>query len=193
MTARRIIVPGAMPSRDANGRALPAKLRFYEPDTDTLATVYTSAALTVPHSQPILSTSTGHFAAIWADDANSFDVAWSDQSFDRQLATYTDVEPAADAVLSSAALSESAQVEAEASAVAALASEAAAASSAAAALSDADRAELARADAELIVGFDPSDFVQVVADQTFTDAEKAQALKNLSAASLVDLWFNARR
>jgi hypothetical protein len=60
-------------------------------------------ALTVPHSQPILSTSTGHFAAIWADDANSFDVAWSDQSFDRQLATYTDVEPAADAVLSSAA------------------------------------------------------------------------------------------
>ena len=193
MTARRIIVPGAMPSRDANGRALPAKLRFYEPDTDVLATVYTDNTLEVEHGQPILSSSVGHFPAIWADDANSFDVAWSDQTFDRQLAAYTDIQPAQSATLAAGDVAESAATEAEVSAAAALASQVSATASAASALSDADRAEQAREDAEIIVGFDPSDFVQVVVDQTFTDAEKRQALKNLSAASLADLWFHARR
>lgn len=57
MTARRIIVPGAMPSRDDNGRALPAILRFYEPGTarNELKPVYTDNTLNIELEQPILS------------------------------------------------------------------------------------------------------------------------------------------
>jgi hypothetical protein len=89
LTARQIIVPGAMPSRDRNGRALPGKLRFYSPDTTTPATVYTSSALSVAHSFPILSDSAGRWPAIWANSTDSFDVAWSDQTFDALIASYS--------------------------------------------------------------------------------------------------------
>lgn len=101
MTARVIIVPGAQPSRDANGRNLPGKFRFYLPNTTTPAIVYTDNSLTVPHPFPLLSDSAGRWPAIWADDSSSFDVGWSDQVFDKTIATYSGVTPAADAVLAS--------------------------------------------------------------------------------------------
>jgi len=131
MTARQIIVPGAMPSRDANGRALPAKLYFYQPDTTTPATVYTSSALSVAHSFPILSDSAGRFSPIWADDANSFDVVWTDLNDVRQAA-YDDIEPLSSATLASATLAEAAADSAEASATSATASAASAAATLAA-------------------------------------------------------------
>lgn len=114
MTARRIIVPGAMPSRDANGRALPAKLRFYEAGTalTTPAIIYSNEALTVPHAFPILSDAAGRWPAMWADDSETFDVGWSDQVFDRQIAVFSDLSPADDAILASAALAEAAADEA---------------------------------------------------------------------------------
>lgn len=168
MTARRIIVPGAMPSRDANGRALPAKLRFYSPGTDTLASVYTSSALTTAFSQPILSNASGHFEAIWADDANSFDVAISDQTFDRQLATYTGISPASDALLASADTAQSAATSASADSAIAAAAAVTAAADAITAAADAARAEAARDEAELISGFTPSDYA--LSTRTITGA-----------------------
>jgi hypothetical protein len=116
MAARQIIVPGAMPSRDANGRALPAKLRFYAPDTafTTPKTVYTTSALTVAHSFPILSDSAGRWPQIWADEAQTFDVTWSRLDNDAQIAQYTDLRTTDDAVLASVALAEAAADAAEA-------------------------------------------------------------------------------
>lgn len=102
MAARQLIVPGAMPSRDTNGRALPAKLRFYMPETTTPAVVYSDAALTVPHEFPILSDSGGRWPQIWADDAESFSVGWSDQVFDATIKTYSKVQTVKDALLASA-------------------------------------------------------------------------------------------
>ena len=102
MAARQIIVPGAMPSRDANGRALPAKFRFYMPDTTTPAVVYTDAARTIPHEFPLLSDSGGRWPQIWADEAESFSVGWSDQVFDATIKTYSNVQTVKDALLASA-------------------------------------------------------------------------------------------
>jgi hypothetical protein len=120
MAARQIIVPGAMPSRDANGRALPAKFRFYEPGAalTTPATVYTDNTLTVPHDFPILSDAAGRWPAIWADEADSFDVGWTDQTFDATISgPFTGVTPASDAVLASVALCDIAAAAAAASAL----------------------------------------------------------------------------
>lgn len=97
MTARRLYVPEAMPSRDANGRALLAKLKFYEPDSalDTLKAVYTDGTLTTAHNQPIMSNASGQFPAIYADSAELFDVGWYDQAFGRQLGVWENISPAA--------------------------------------------------------------------------------------------------
>lgn len=121
MAARQLIVPGAMPSRDRNGRVLPGKLRFYEPGTafSTPATVYTSSALDVAHDFPILSDASGKWPAMWADEAETFDVAWSDQVNDAPQGQWTDLSPADDAVLASVALAEAAQDAAEISEAAA--------------------------------------------------------------------------
>lgn len=122
MTARQIYIPSAQPSRDDNGRAVPAKLRFYEPDTDTPATVYTDSGLSVAHAWPIVSDSSGHFGAIWADDANTFDVVWTDSASDVTLGAFTDVSPVNDAVLASVGLAQAAADSAETSATEAAAS-----------------------------------------------------------------------
>lgn len=106
MVARPIIVPGAMPARDANGRALPSLLRFYSPGTTTPKAVYTSSALTAAHEFPVVSDSAGRWPAIWADESQSFNVGWSDQALDQTIATYENLSPAADAVLSSVAQAE---------------------------------------------------------------------------------------
>ena len=110
MTARRIIVPGAMPSRDPNGRSLPAFLRFYEPTStfDEPKAVYTTEDLDVAHAFPIASHAAGRFPAIWADEDEVFDVTWSDQAFDALIRGWEDLSPLDDAVLASVALAEAA-------------------------------------------------------------------------------------
>lgn len=122
MTARPLIVPGAMPSRDANGRALAAKLRFYTPATTTYKAVYTDNTLTNQFSQPILSDSAGRWPSMWADDAQIFDAGWSDQVFDETIETFANLSPANDAVLASTAMAQGSADAAAASASAAAAS-----------------------------------------------------------------------
>lgn len=119
MAARQIIVPGAMPSRDRNGRVLPGKLRFYTPGTafSTPALVYTDDTLTVAHDFPILSDAAGRWPAMWADDSDVFDVAWTDQVNDAPQGQWTDLSPADDAVLASVAMSEASAAAAEAAAL----------------------------------------------------------------------------
>jgi hypothetical protein len=115
MAARQIIVPGAMPSRDRNGRILPAKLRFYVRGTafNTPAVIYTDDTLAVSHDFPILSDSAGRWPAMWAEETDVFDVAWSDQVSDRPLNQWTGLSPANDAVLASVELAEAAEAAAE--------------------------------------------------------------------------------
>jgi hypothetical protein len=117
-----IIVPGAMPSRDANGRALPAKFRFYQPDTTTPAIVYTDNTLGVALPFPILSDSAGRWPPMWASEGATFDVGWSDQVYDQTIEVFTGVSPADDAVLASVDMAQASADEAAASAAAAEAS-----------------------------------------------------------------------
>lgn len=91
MAARQIIVAGAMPARDANGRALPSKFRFYLPQTTTPAVVYTDVDLTIPHEWPIVSDDAGRWAPIWADTDTYFDVVWTDRATDSNIAAYANV------------------------------------------------------------------------------------------------------
>jgi len=183
MTARRIIVPGAMPSRDANGRALPAKLRFYEPGTsrNELKAVYTDDTLSIEHEQPIPSNASGYFVQIWADDAETFDYGLTDQTFDRLLRAETGISPADDAVLASGQLAEASAISAEESEDTAVAAQitasAAEVTASAAAITASDAADRA----VLAAGFDPDDYVQVAA-QTLTTPQKLQARTNIGAA-----------
>jgi hypothetical protein len=193
MTARQIIVPGAMPSRDANGRSLPAKLRFYQPDTTTPATVYTSAALTTAHPFPINSDSGGRFPPIWAEEMLTFDVAWSRFDSDALVAGYAGVRPLSDALLASATASQSSADAAAASAI--LASDFADdASTDAAAAQDAidvvdglvddaiaakDATETARDEAVAIAGFNPALY------QTRTEKGAAGGYAALDGAGLL--------
>lgn len=124
MAAAQIIVPGAMPSRDANGRTLPALFYFYEADSalSTPATVYTTSALNVAHAFPIESDSAGRWPQIWADEDELFDVGWVNAATNATIDVFTDVSPANDAVLMSVTLAEDAADRAEAAAEAASAS-----------------------------------------------------------------------
>lgn len=131
MTARQVIVPGAQPSRDANGRVLPGKFRFYAPGTTTPKSVYTASDLSTPHPFPLLSDSAGRWPSIWADDAQFYDVGWSDQVFDETIKTYANVSTANDAVLASVSMSSGSADAAASSATAAANSAAASAISAA--------------------------------------------------------------
>lgn len=92
-----------MPSRDANGRALPGLFRFYMPSSGGIPkTVYVDAGLTVPHEFPIASDGGGRWPQIWADDGQAFDVGWSDQVFDATIKTFSNVQTVKDALLASA-------------------------------------------------------------------------------------------
>jgi hypothetical protein len=108
MTARPLIVPGAMPSRDANGRALRGLLRFFAPGTSTLKSVYSASDLVTALSQPIASDAAGRWPAMWAADTETFDAAWSDATFDQAIKTFANVSPANDAVLASVAMAQGA-------------------------------------------------------------------------------------
>ena len=93
MVARQIIVAGAQPARDQNGRALPSKLRFYMPQTTTPAVVYADSDLTVPLAWPILSDDAGRYPQIWADEETYFDVVWTDRATDSNIAAYSNIRP----------------------------------------------------------------------------------------------------
>jgi hypothetical protein len=58
---------------DSSGRPLAgATLTFYAAGTSTLASVYTTAALTTAHPNPITSNAAGQFPAIYLDPANTY-------------------------------------------------------------------------------------------------------------------------
>ncbi len=158
MAARQIIVPGAMPSRDGNGRALPSKLYFYAPAAafSTPKTVYKNEALTTPHPFPITSDSAGRFPQIWAEEAEYFDVGWARLDTGAPLPGFTNIRPLSDAVLASVTIAQQSADAAAADAAAAETSRmsamgfASAASGSADAANDAaDAAEAAQAAAEL--------------------------------------------
>src|SRR6478609_11118084 len=107
MAARQIIVPGAQPSRDANGRSLAAYLYFYNPDTGAPKTVYADAGLSTELPFPLPSDSAGRFVPIWAEETETFDVVWTDRDNVTQQ-TYDDIQPLSDAILASGELAQSA-------------------------------------------------------------------------------------
>lgn len=79
MAGKRIVIGGYMPALDLNGYPVAgAKLRFYTNLTTTLATVYTSAALTVAHPNPVIADAAGQFPSIFADEATAFSVEITD-------------------------------------------------------------------------------------------------------------------
>ena len=117
MTARQVIVAGAMPSRDANGRSLPARLRFYLPNSASVpTTVWANSALTVPHPWPIISDSAGRWPQIWAEESTYFDVAWTDLANDAPIYTFKDVRPLDGALAAGVVLAEAAADAAQAAA-----------------------------------------------------------------------------
>lgn len=137
MTARPLIVPGAMPSRDPNGRSLPAKLRFYDPGTvvTELKDVYSDATLVTPLSQPILSDQAGRWPPMFADDSETFNCAWSDQENDALIRSFESLTTAADATYAAQSAADASAAVASAAATAA-AADAAAVTSVAAAFGD---------------------------------------------------------
>jgi hypothetical protein len=196
MAARQIIVPGAMPSRDANGRSLPARLRFYQPGTVLPKTVYTTSALTTAHPFPLTSDSAGRWPQIWAEESEYFDVAWSRRDTDALIASFDDIRPLSDAVFASADIAAMqaglAQAAAEAAAGFAEDAETAAATTdgvldQAESLRDQtqelrDQTQALRNQAQEIVGFDPTGYVNTALPQSFSYGEKAQARANIGAA-----------
>ena len=194
MTARQIIVPGAMPSRDPNGRSLPAKLRFYTPGTGSVPkAVYTSAALTTAHPFPLVSDSGGQFPPIWAEEMEYFDVVWSRLDNDALIDGYANIRPLSDAVLASTTLAQSAADAADlaaddaadeadaaaASATAAAASTVAALAAEVGAEAAQAAAETARDDAVAISGFNPALY------QTRSEKGAASGYAPLDAGGLV--------
>jgi hypothetical protein len=108
MTARQIVVAGAMPSRDANGRALAARLRFYLPGTTTPASVYADSGLSVAHPFPLVSDGAGRWPAVWTAEDLYFDVAWSDLAQDALIASFANVRPLDDALAAGVTLADAA-------------------------------------------------------------------------------------
>lgn len=160
MAARQIIVAGAMPSRNNNGRAMPAQLYFYVPDAafSTPKSVYTDNSLETAHDFPVESDSSGRFPQIWAEEGEFFDVVWKETATGRQHGAFENVQPLADALLASATQADAAADAAEVSATEAAQSATDLAASVAAAEAAADIAVAAAADAVEIAGFDPTNY-----------------------------------
>lgn len=93
MAAGLLIFPGAQPSRSRQGTVVSAELRWYENETTTPATVYTDAALTVPHQFPIVSDDAGRFPLIYADQADVFSCTWNTAAPDSQVQSYDFITP----------------------------------------------------------------------------------------------------
>lgn len=79
MAGKRIVIPNYMPALDLNGNPQAgAKVTFYANETTDLAAIYTSAALTVQHPNPITADASGVFPSIFADEDAEFSVAITD-------------------------------------------------------------------------------------------------------------------
>lgn len=79
MAGKRIVIPNYMPALDLNGNPQAgAKITFYANETTDLAAIYTSAALTVQHPNPITADASGVFPSIFADEDTEFSVAITD-------------------------------------------------------------------------------------------------------------------
>jgi len=87
MAAGILAIPGIMPSRDRNGRAVVAEITVFVDGTTNIEPTYTTAALNVPHSQPISSDDAGRFPLIYHDDATPVTLSWVTQ--DGQSRTLT--------------------------------------------------------------------------------------------------------
>lgn len=103
MAAAQIYIPGAMPSFARNGDTTLARLYFYENETTTPKTVYTTSALTVAHAFPVVSSDIGAFPEIWADSAQEFSVTWTTDEADPQSRTLNDIAPGIAVTLGQAA------------------------------------------------------------------------------------------
>jgi len=76
MAGRRILLPYRNPVIDENGLPVGnARAAFYVKDTNTLATVYSDQALTVPLANPVIANGSGVLPSIWADEDSEFDFA----------------------------------------------------------------------------------------------------------------------
>ena len=76
MAAGRIVISEYAPARDRDDTLVAgAKLYVYENETTTLATIYTSAALTTPLANPVVANSSGQFEQIWADNTLTYSVS----------------------------------------------------------------------------------------------------------------------
>jgi hypothetical protein len=68
MAAGRIVISEFAPARDRNDALVAgAKMFVYTNGTTTLASIYTSAALTTALANPVVANSSGQFAQVWAD------------------------------------------------------------------------------------------------------------------------------
>lgn len=75
--AGRYNLPNAQPSLGVNGQVEPgARALFFQPGTGTARQVFTDYALTVPHTQPILSDASGRWPDIFDTAGARADVRW---------------------------------------------------------------------------------------------------------------------
>lgn len=98
MAAALIFIPGAMPSFDRNGDTCVGELYFYVPGTFTPKDVYTDNTLATTLPFPVVSDGSGVFPAIWADDAESFDVVWVTIEASPRTRSLSGVQPAIDVI-----------------------------------------------------------------------------------------------
>lgn len=74
MAAGRVLLP-CMPALDSNGNPVSgALLNFYENNTTTRRSVYTTADLNVPLTNPVVADAAGVFPSIFADDEELYSV-----------------------------------------------------------------------------------------------------------------------
>jgi len=80
--ASRIILGVANPSLDSNGHPVAgSQLTFYQNNTTTPQSVYTSSTLATPLANPLTCDAAGIFPPIWVADATGYSVKWSRPGF----------------------------------------------------------------------------------------------------------------
>jgi hypothetical protein len=80
------------PALDANGAPLSgSKLITYQAGGTTPKQTFTSAALTTPHTNPVVADSAGRFTEIWAADGATYDLEWT-TSADVHINLFEDIQ-----------------------------------------------------------------------------------------------------